>query len=200
MVTRTWAGPKQDLKILISELVLRFYDPTKKVTIYTTGCPIYWGRCLPPPGPWPVSLFLTSITSNWADRKVVTSSHICCRTISALPLSKRRWSREWSQTTGNHNPQATAECFPRIQLMLPRLLRYKVSLHFVPNGHQGVHCWYTIPGTPAILTSSWRQPNWGNRAENRQSGFLPSNFQWQNEPSETRNSCRRFPADGEKPH
>ena len=100
-------------KILISELVLRFYDPTKKVTIYTTWCLIYWGRCLPPPGQWPVGLFLTSINSNWADRKGVTSSHICCRTISALALWKRRWRREWSQTTGNHNPQATAECFPK---------------------------------------------------------------------------------------
>ena len=29
---------------------------------------------------------------------------------------------------------------PRIQLMLLRLLRYKVNLHFVPNRHQGVHC------------------------------------------------------------
>ena len=120
-------------EILISESVLRFYDPTKKETIQADASSTGLGACLLQDSSPLVyaSRALTQTEQRWFQ----IEKELPPVTFAAEHFRHYIYGRE-VEVENNHKPLETIirkplhNVSPRIQLMFLRLLRYKLNLHY----------------------------------------------------------------------
>ena len=122
--------------VLSSEPVLRYYDPNKKVTIQADASSTGLGACLlQDRGPVAyASRALTETEQRWFQ----IEKELLAVTFAAEHFHHYIYGRE-VEVENDHKPLETIirkplqNASPRIQLMLLRLLRYRLNLKYVPG-------------------------------------------------------------------